>query len=638
MPRSAKNAQRTEKNHRAKSLARPRKRAEATYQRIDDFKPPATVTAPLTPMERLTAWAEQVNQQKSALEVRSRYLEMALNNMSRGLSMYDAKQNLVICNNTYQETYSIPEFLTQPGTPFATVLEFYVQRDQGPDAEVDIEGLNKWIDGHVAKISRGSTFSEIQELSSGRSISITYSPLAGGGWVDVQEDITDKKKADEKIDWLARHDMLTGIPNRLHFRGEIERMLGEVHHNTCDGFALIWLDLDRFKHVNDTLGHPVGDGLLKAVAERLNRSIRQTDHLARLGGDEFALLLPSTVNAHHAEVVAKRILRTISEPYNIFGHEVKIGVSIGIALAPNHGKDVETLLTNADLAMYDAKTSGRGRYAFYSAEKKGEMAQRHELAAALSNAIELDQLLLHYQPIVDIHERKVIRLEALLRWEHPVKGMVSPADFIPLAEETGLIVDIGRWVISRACQDASNWPQDIGVSVNLSAVQIERSDVEEIVTTELANSGLAPSRLELEVTESMLLRDDARTIKMMLALKARGVRIALDDFGTAYASMSYLRSFPFDEIKIDRSFIHDLPHGRGSVAIVKAVSGLAASLDMETVAEGVETIEQVHAIHRAGCSGIQGYYFSRPVPAGGIAAALDSCASKLAALDWFEGG
>ena len=216
--------------------------------------------------------------------------------------------------------------------------------------------------------------------------------------------------------------------------------------------------------------------------------------------------------------------------------------------------------------------------------------------------------------------------------------MVSPADFIPLAEETGLIVDIGRWVISRACQDASNWPQDIGVSVNLSAVQIERSDVEEIVTTELANSGLAPSRLELEVTESMLLRDDARTIKMMLALKARGVRIALDDFGTAYASMSYLRSFPFDEIKIDRSFIHDLPHGRGSVAIVKAVSGLAASLDMETVAEGVETIEQVHAIHRAGCRGIQGYYFSRPVPAGGIAAALDSCASKLAALDWFEGG
>ena len=554
-------------------------------------------------------------------------LDTALNYMARGLSMFDAQQRLIICNRMYREIFDLPERLTRPGTPLADIIRYHVKRETGSDSPKDRANQRKWIEYHVAALVRGKAFSDTRHLKNGRIILVTNQPMPEGGWVDLQEDITEKCQAEQKITWLARHDTLTEIANRFHFREHLNSWFQQLRPGA--GFALHWIDLDRFKEVNDTLGHPSGDALLKSVAKRLRGILRRPDVVARLGGDEFAIIQSGVRTGTQATKLAKRVLRVIGEPHHVLGRKVTVGASIGIALAPSQGHDPDELLKNADLALYRAKATGRGGYAFFQPEQDQETGERRGLEADLKVALKERQLELYYQPIVELERKEVMGFEALMRWHHPQRGMVSPGDFIPLAEQTGLIVEIGAWALHQACKEAVAWPEHIKVTVNLSPTQFESGDLYQAVADALADSGLSPGRLELEITESLLLRDEAKTHELLHKLRDLGVKIALDDFGTAYASLSYLRSFPFDKIKIDRSFVRDLDmqKGKDCVAIIQAVAGLAKRMQMSTVAEGVETLDHLNTVSIAGCEEVQGFYFSRPVPAGEVKAVLEQCRS-----------
>ena len=566
---------------------------------------------------------------KKEIDQLSGWFEIALNNMARGLSMFDAEQRLIVCNRMYREIFDLPEHLTRRGTPLAEIVRYHVKRETGSDCPEDVAKERKWIEYHVAELARGRSFSDTRHLKNGRIILVTNQPMPEGGWVDLQEDITEKSQAEQKITWLARHDTLTEIANRFHFRETLDSWFKQLRPS--GGFALHWIDLDHFKIVNDTLGHPAGDALLKSVAKRLRGILRGPDVVARLGGDEFAIIQSGVSTESQAAKLAKRVLRAIGEPHHVLGREVRVGASIGITLAPSQGGDADELLKNADLALYRAKASGRGAYVFFQPEQDQKLGERRSLEGDLRAAIEEQQLELYYQPIVELERKEVRGFEALMRWHHPQLGMVSPAEFIPLAEETGLIVEMGIWALKQACEEAARWPEHIKVTVNLSSVQFEQGDLYKAVKDALTFSGLSPVRLELEITESVLLRDDAKTHNLLHKLRSLGVKIALDDFGTAYASLSYLRSFPFDKIKIDRTFIADLdkPKRKDCVAIIHAVAGLAKQLQMSTVAEGVETLDQLRTVTKAGCEEVQGFYFSKPVPAGEVKAVLAGCRAML---------
>jgi diguanylate cyclase (GGDEF)-like protein len=543
--------------------------------------------------------------------------------------MFDAEQRLIVCNRMYREIFDLPERLTRRGTPLADIVRYHVKRETGSDTPEDVEKERNWIEYHVAELARGRSFSDTRHLKNGRIILVTNQPMPDGGWVDLQEDITEKSQAEQKITWLARHDTLTEIANRFHFRETLDSWFQQLQPDAC--FALHWIDLDHFKSVNDTLGHPAGDALLKSVAKRLRGILRGPDVVARLGGDEFAIIQSGVTTETQAAKLAKRVLRAIGEPHHVLGRKVSVRASIGIVLAPSQGRDADELLKNADLALYRAKASGRGAYAFFQPELDQKMAEQWNLEADLRSALDEQQLELYYQPIVELERKEVMGFEALMRWHHPRLGMVSPADFIPLAEETGLIVEMGIWALKQACEEAAGWPEHIKVTVNLSSVQFEQGDLYKAVKDALAFSGLSPVRLELEITESLLLRDEAKTHNLLHKLRSLGVKIALDDFGTAYASLSYLRSFPFDKIKIDRTFIADLdkPKRKDCVAIIHAVAGLAKQMQMSTVAEGVETLDQLRTVTKAGCEEVQGFFFSKPVPAGEVKAVLAGCRAML---------
>ncbi|ADJ23753.1 diguanylate cyclase/phosphodiesterase [Hyphomicrobium denitrificans ATCC 51888] len=561
----------------------------------------------------------------------NRCLELALNNMARGLSMFDANQRLIVCNRMYEELYDLPQHLTRPGTTLAELVRNHVKRETGLDNPQERKKQRAWIERHVAALARGETFTHTQHLKSGRIVLVTNKPLEGGGWVDIQEDITERRQAEQKIHWLARHDPLTEIANRLQFHEALDEALRNLAPSQT--LALHWIDLDGFKTVNDTLGHPVGDALLKSVAKSLKRAVRKNDIVARLGGDEFAVLQSASrvVRKADAERMAQRLLKEICKPHDLGGQQVSCSASIGIAFAPLHGQTAEQLLKAADLALYKAKAGGKGIAFFYDPDIADDANSRYELQSDLRGALDQNQLELYYQPLVDTENRDVIAFEALLRWHHPLRGMIAPADFIPIAEETGLIVEIGEWALIRACQEAVKWPDTIRVSVNLSPIQFERGNLYQAVVNALRISGLAPHRLELEITEGVLLRDEINTRAILHNLRTLGARIALDDFGTAYASLSYLRSFPFDKIKIDRSFVRDLDVGKRKdcEAIIQAVAGLGKQMQISTVAEGIETLDQAQTVTAAGCNELQGFYFSHPVPGSDVDKVLALCRSKL---------
>jgi diguanylate cyclase (GGDEF)-like protein len=455
----------------------------------------------------------------------------------------------------------------------------------------------------------------------GRSIRIIEEPMIGGGWVATLEDITAWREAQEKLAYLAHHDPLTSLPNRTKFREDLEQTLRLVNR---DGrVAVLCLDLDHFKEINDSLGHPIGDDLLKDVACRLRTSVREGDTVARLGGDEFAIVQAGAdLQATESSSLAERLVEILGAPYVIQGHQLNIGVSIGIAFAPNDGEDPDQLLKNADMALYRAKEDGRGTYRFFEPGMDARAQARRLLEIDLRAALTRDEFEVHYQPIHDLNTDQITAFEALIRWKHPLRGMISPMDFIPLAEETGLITQLGDWILRKACLDAATWSREVRVAVNLSPVQFKNSNLVQSVISALAASGLAPGRLELEITESVLLQDSEATLAALHKLRSFGVKISMDDFGTGYSSLSYLRSFPFDKIKIDRSFVHELATRDDSMAIVRAVTGLGKSLGISIVAEGVETNEQLGLLRTEGCTEVQGFLFSRPRPAQDVEAML----------------
>jgi diguanylate cyclase (GGDEF)-like protein len=443
-------------------------------------------------------------------------------------------------------------------------------------------------------------------------ISILHRPMAGGGWVSTHQDITEHRRNEERIRHLARHDALTDLANRMVLQERVAELQGRIARG--ERIAILGIDLDHFKNVNDTLGHEAGDELLKLAAARLTECCRDTDLVVRMGGDEFAILQVSIGQPDSASILARRVVNSIAEPFDIRGHKFMIGASIGIAVAPFDGTDAKTLMRCADLALYRAKNEGRNAFHFYEQGMDETLQRRRSIEAGLRSALSGNEFTLAYQPLVNIAENRICAFEALLRWTSPEHGAMSPADFIPIAEKTGLISPIGEWVLRQACAAATTWPDHISVAVNLSPVQFKNRGLVDQVKAALADTGLRPNRLELEITESVLLIDSKATLAILHQLRDMGVRLSMDDFGTGYSSLSYLLSFPFDKIKIDRSFVGDSSNTAGARAIVKAVVDLGQSLGMAITAEGVETAQHLALVRELGCTELQGFLFSKPLP------------------------
>ena len=573
----------------------------------------------ILPLRALDRTIRQLGQREDELTATNQRFEAALSNMPHGLSMFDAQDRLVLCNARYAEMYGLPPDMTKPETEQAKIFAF---RDA---AGLNIVGTTPVSQGTDVDGCRDTVLLD-NKLQDGRTIRITQKSMQTGGFITSHEDITAIREAETRIIHMAYHDALTELPNRVLFRQEMARTLTLTRQG--ESFSVLCLDLDHFKAVNDTLGHPIGDALLRQVANRLRGCVRDTDLVARLGGDEFAVVQARTTEPHVATGLAQRIIETLSAPYELDGHQVVIGVSIGIAVGPDDSEDADLLMKAADMALYRAKAEGRGTYRFFEAEMDAKMQARRALELDLRGALQNGEFEVHYQPLVNLAANKVSGFEALLRWTHPDRGRVSPADFIPLAEEIGAINQIGAWVLRQACMDAAQWPDDVRVAVNLSSVQFKSQTLVLDVLSALGASGLPPKRLELEITESVMLQETEATLVILHQLRALGIRISMDDFGTGYSSLSYLRKFPFDKIKIDQSFVRDLPDQADSVAIVRAVTGLGTSLGMSTTAEGVETQGQLDKLRAEGCTEVQGWLFSKACPASEVAGLLSSVAKR----------
>ena len=483
----------------------------------------------------------------------------------------------------------------------------------------DMEAAD-YLAGQEMRIGAQQPATSVVPLTNGRIIDIYHHPLPDRAWVATHEDITARHQAEASILFMARHDALTKLPNRVLFRERMERAIGLAGRG--GQFAVVCLDLDNFKRVNDTLGHPVGDALLMAVADRLQACVRAVDTVARLGGDEFAIIQLAARQPSDAQVLTSRIIEAFVQPFDVSGHQIVSGASIGVAIATCDDVTYEALMRDADIALYLAKTERRGTVRFFEPELDARIHLRRLLELDLQSAVAHKELELYYQPQVNLSSGRVSGFEALLRWHHPTRGTVSPVDFVSVAEETGIIVAIGEWVLQRACFEAENWPAEVSVAVNLSPVQFKKGDLLTTVRRALAASGLRTNRLELEITETVFLGATAETLKALQELREMGVAVALDDFGTGYSSLSYLRSFALSKIKIDQSFVRDLMTSKESMSIVRAVIGLGQSLGIATIAEGVETREQSNQLREMGCTEAQGYFFGRPRPANEVFATL----------------
>jgi diguanylate cyclase (GGDEF)-like protein len=543
------------------------------------------------------------------------HLHAALEGMPQGLSMVDDQLQLIVCNARYSEMYDLPTELTQPRTSLRSILAY---RARQGTATV---GSEDFVAEELAIAAQRTTITLEQQLQDGRIISLIKAPLNTGGSITIHMDVTEKRNSEKKIAFLAHHDALTGLANRVQLREHIERTLKDGERGAKA--AILCLDLDNFKTVNDTLGHSVGDALLCAVAGRLQGLLREDDLVSRTGGDEFAIVQAGNEPAMQASAaLASRIVEAVSAPFEIGDHTVVIGASVGIAIAPDDGSDPDQLLKNADMALYRAKGEGRARFHFFEMEMDVKAQTRRLLELDLRKAIGSGEFELFYQPIVNLAENRITGFEALLRWNHPTRGRVPPNEFIPLAEETGLITSIGEWVIRKACIEAKTWPSDLRVAVNVSPVQFRSKGLASIVTSAVASAGLVPDRLELEITETVLMHNNEETLTTLHQLQSLGVRISMDDFGTGYSSLSFLRSFPFDKIKIDQSFVRDVIDNPHSIGIIRAIADLGQSMGITTTAEGVETQQQLDQMRNEGCTEVQGYFYSRPVPASEIVALL----------------
>lgn len=546
------------------------------------------------------------------LETERHKLDLALNHMTQGLLLYDVNERIVVCNKAYLEMFALAPDVVKPGLCFRDLIAY---REKTGSFKGNVEEYCETILRHIAL---GKTVRRFVGAPDGRIIQMVNRPLPSGGWVATMEDVTELKQLDQRIAHMAHYDALTDLPNRVLFR---ERLGQALESPDLAGVAVFYIDVDQFKGVNDSLGHLVGDELLKSIAARLRDCVGESGLVSRLGGDEFAILLTRVQQRADVIDVVTRLYEVIRAPHDCSGHRLSADASIGIALADGT-TDLEQLLRRADLAMYAAKSDGRRTYRFFDPQMEARMLSRRALEEDLRQSIVDGDFEVHYQPIASLQTNRVTTCEALLRWRHPVRGMVPPSEFIPLAEDTGLIDALGEWVLRTACAEAARWPADVKIAVNVSPVQFKSGNLAFTVASALAESGLMANRLELEITEAVLLHDDEVALLTLDKMRRLGVRIALDDFGTGFSSLGYLQRFSFDKIKIDRCFVRDVTQPGGSASIVQAIASIAAARDMTTTAEGVETEEQRAQLKLLGCHEMQGYLFSRPLMAGEISRKL----------------
>ncbi|MEP6564404.1 MAG: EAL domain-containing protein [Mesorhizobium sp.] len=567
---------------------------------------------PLAPGGWVSIYEDITEQRRAELELKEQHrrFDAALANMSQGLLMYGADGRLIVRNERFLDLYRVTEADFPLGISHRNLLERLVQLGIYPAIDVDNE-----VSKTAACLEAGEMRSTQRHLADGRTLLIARRPMSGGGWVATFEDVSERRRAEERMSHLAHHDTLTNLPNRSMFRERLDQALSEAKGTPL---AIFSLDLDRFKVVNDTWGHPAGDWLLKCVAERLQRCLRNdTDVVARFGGDEFAIMQFNPKGAADAEKLAKRIVDIIAKPFRDKSRDMHVGISLGIALYPNDGTDADTLLKNADMALYRGKSEGRNVYRFFEPGMDAMVRARRALETDLEAALPRREFALDFQPIMNIASGGIVGAEALMRWHSPARGLIAPDDFIAVAEETGLIVQLGDWALRRACTVAAGWPNGLRVAVNVSAVQIKSGGFARSVISALAFSGVPASRLELEITETVLMDESDTVLKTLGQLRDLGIRIALDDFGTGYSSLGYLRRFPVDKIKIDRSFIRDID-SHETAAIVRTIIGLGQELGITVTAEGVETDAQLDTLRRYGCVEAQGYLIGVPSKAADI--------------------
>jgi len=564
-------------------------------------------------MAELKAQNAALSERDLALRTQNMLFDAAISNMSHGLLMAGPDERIIVCNRRIGDLLGVdaPEDLA--GGAFAELFA----RSRSDDA-LRTDVFNR--QHALANARSAGTF--VATASNGTALAVTQRPMPDGGFVALYEDVTEKQRAESRIRFLAHHDPLTRLPNRVVFLNEVDGMMKGLG-SADERVALLYLDLDKFKDVNDTLGHPVGDALLERVGDRLRRCLRERDVVARLGGDEFAIAFSAEGAEKIAISLAERIIRAVSAPYDIKGHVVTIGVSVGIAMSDDVS-DADTLMRRGDMALYAAKAQGRGTWRVFEPAMQSELHERLETETDLRRAIDRNELRVVYQPLVDLTNSRIVGFEALLRWEHATRGLIGPDRFIPVAEDSGLIREVGAWCLDRACRDIAAASRDVKLSVNLSPVQLRSGAIVDVVRQALTASGLPAQRLELEITENAFLEDDEKIVARLFELHAMGVRIVLDDFGTGYSSLNYLRRFPFHKIKIDKVFVREATSRADSSAIIRSVVELAQRLGMTTTAEGVETEAQLALVRGTGCTEGQGWLFGKPQSILGVLPLLEA--------------
>jgi diguanylate cyclase (GGDEF)-like protein len=569
--------------------------------------------------EKAEAALIELDRKKADLVEQNLRFNAALDNMSQGLCMFDADQRLLVCNERYIEMYGLSHELAKPGTPFRTIVESRIANGlyAGDDPV-------RYLEERLTASADPVPTTKVHELRDGRIIAVMHEPMEQGGWVATHEDITQLRRIEAQLAHMSRHDALTDLPNRVLLREQMQACLKRAADEN-QSLVVLLVDIDRFKDVNETLGPSCGDTLLQSVAQRLSRRLKGVEMIASIGGDEFVVLKLADKPAIAASETAAKVQGILGTSFDVDVNSVVVTVSIGIAIGPADGGDADQLIKNADLALRRAKSDGHGTIRFFEREMDQRMRSRHKMERDLRAALHNGELSLYYQPQYNLARDQIAGFEALLRWNHPQEGLISPAEFIPLAEETGLIAPIGEWTLRQACADAAQWPKGIKVAVNLSAAHFRFGNVRQAVISALGTSRLMPHDLELEVTESVLLEERAEVAETLNRLHDIGVRIALDDFGTGYSTLSYLQKFPFDKIKIDRSFISEIGSDNNiSLAIIRATVALANSLGVPTTAEGVETEDQLKRVRKEGCTEVQGFFIGRPRPVRDVASTLSN--------------